>query len=175
MLWGVTPTTKQSRGKMETADIEKKWTISFKKLIYAVLITILFLALGIICFGEEIEIATCDLEKGLPQTLNLSPEQCKKIRQMSDRFWKDSQVMRARIMEKRLELKKALEHPNADPYNINKIERELNRLEHEFARMAQQTQARQRRVLTPEQINKMKDMSYEYGFHGYNIRVYKGP
>jgi len=71
--------------------------------------------------------------------------------------------MRARIMEKRFELKKALEDPNADPASINKIERELNRLEYEFARMAQQTQARQRQVLTPEQIDKLKAIPYKYG------------
>jgi len=156
------------------STVGKKEIIS-KELIYFVLIILILLGLVITVFGEEENMAVCDLDKSVPQALNLSPEQCKKIRQLADKFWKDSQVMRARIMEKRFELKKALEDPNADPASINKIERELNRLEYEFARMAQQTQARQRQVLTPEQIDKLKAIPYKYGSHRRNIRIYDRP
>jgi Spy/CpxP family protein refolding chaperone len=75
-------------------------------------------------------------------------------------------------MEKRLELRKLSEDPQADPYAINKVERELNSLEQELSRRAHQTEVDQRRVLTPEQINKMKDMPYGYGSQKYGRRGY---
>ncbi len=78
-------------------------------------------------------------------------------------------------MEKRLELKKALEDSKNNRYNINKIKRELNELEYEFARSAQRTEAKQRHVLTPEQVSKLKAIPYGYGSHGYNIRIYDRP
>lgn len=43
---------------------------------------------------------------------------------------------------------------------------------HEFSRKALRTEADLRRVLTPEQRDKMKDMDYGYGSRGYGRRGY---
>jgi len=75
-------------------------------------------------------------------------------------------------MEKHLALRRLSEDQKADPYAINKVEWELNILEQGFSGKAHRTEAEQRRVLTPEQRDKTKDMGYGYGSPGYNRRGY---
>jgi len=75
-------------------------------------------------------------------------------------------------MEKRLELGRLSEDPKTDPYAINKVERELNTLEQELSRRTYRTEVDQRRLLTPEQLSKMKDTPYGYGSEGYGRRGY---
>lgn len=70
-------------------------------------------------------------------------------------------------MEKRLELNSLSEDPKAELYTINKVECEHNTLEQKLSKRAHRTEIDQRRILTPEQINKMKDMPFRYGFKKY--------
>lgn len=165
-------TTGAEAGKRETTIFCCIAGTPIKRWFCIAVLVLLFIALCVVVFAGEPEPPGCDLESGLPATLNLSQEQCKKIQQLADRFRNDSAVIRARIMEKRIELMKVSENPKTDPHNINKIERELNELEHEFARKAQRTEAEQRRVLNPEQINKMRDVPYGYSPQGYGRRGY---
>jgi Spy/CpxP family protein refolding chaperone len=146
--------------------------MSIKRRFYVLVLVLLFLALCLAVFAGEPESISCDLQSGLPATLNLSREQCENMRQLTEKFRNDTAITRGKIMEKRLELKSLSENPKPDPQAINKAERKLNSLEHEFSRKAHRTEADQRRVLTPEQIGKMKDMDYGYGSQGYGRRGY---
>jgi len=55
------------------STVGKKEIIS-KELIYFVLIILILLGLVITVFGEEENMAVCDLDKSVPQALNLSPQ-----------------------------------------------------------------------------------------------------
>jgi Spy/CpxP family protein refolding chaperone len=69
-------------------------------------------------------------------------------------------------MEKRLDLKRLSKDPEANIYTIRKVERELNVLEQEFSRKISQVEIEHRRILTPEQINRIKDTAYGYNPQG---------
>lgn len=139
-------------------------------------LVLLFMFLCMVVFAGESgqQSSYCDLQSGSLSSLNLSREQHEKMRQLSDGFRKDTAITRGKIIEKRLELKSLSENPKPDPHAINKAERKLNSLEHEFSRKAQRTETDQRRVLTPEQIHKMKGMPYGYGSQGYGRKRYGG-
>jgi len=107
---------------------------------------------------------------GLAVTLNLSQKQREDLQQLADQFSNDTAAIRGKIMEKRLDLKSLSKGSDANIYTIRKVERELNVLEQEFSRKIHQVEIEHRKILTPEQINKMKDMSYEYGSQGYGRR-----
>ncbi|MDD5007795.1 MAG: Spy/CpxP family protein refolding chaperone [Syntrophorhabdaceae bacterium] len=142
-----------------------------KRRLYVTALVLFFMALCVAVFaGEPGQLPDlCDLQGGLAGTLNLSHEQCKKIQELADRFRNDSVAIRGRIMEKRFEHMKVSEDPQTDQHTINKLERELNDLEREFARMAQRAESEQRRVLNTEQIKKMSDSPYDgYGTQGYD-------
>ena len=127
------------------------------------------MALSVVVFAGEPEQRSgyCNLQSGLAGALNLSRAQCEGLRQLTDKFRNDAAITREKLMEKRFELRRLSDDPKANPYAINKVERELNFLEQEFKRRAQQIEIDQRRLLTPEQINKIKGMPYGYDSQGY--------
>lgn len=109
-------------------------------LLRIIIIVLLSLGLCVIVFAGETDqySGDCDLNSGSYATLGLSREQCSKMGQMSDRFRNDTAEARAEIAEKHLELRKLAEDPTTDPYTVNKIERELSRLEQEVVEKARQ-------------------------------------
>lgn len=149
-------------------------SMPIKRRLYVTALILFFMALCVAVFaGEPGQLPDlCDLQGGLAGTLNLSQEQCKKIQELADRFRNDSAPIRARIMEKRFEHMKVSEDPQTDQHTINKLERELNDLERELARMAQRAESEQRRALNTEQIKKMSDSPYGYGTQGYGPQGY---
>jgi len=148
--------------------------MSVKHWFFIIALVLLLMALCVAVFAGEPgqQSGYCDLQSGLPATLNLSRKQCEKMRQLTDRFRNDTAITRGKIMEKRLELGRLSEDPKTDPYAINKVERELNTLEQELSRRTYRTEVDQRRLLTPEQLSKMKDTPYGYGSEGYGRRGY---
>jgi len=149
-------------------------TVPIKRWLYVTALVLFFMALCVAVFaGEPGRLPDlCYLQGGLAGALNLSQEQCKKIQELADRFRNDSVAIRARIMEKRFEHMKISEDPQTDQHTINKLERELNDLERELARMAQRAESEQRRALNTEQIKKMSDSPYGYGTQGYGPQGY---
>jgi Spy/CpxP family protein refolding chaperone len=145
-----------------------------KQWFFIIALVLLFVALGVLVFADERgqQLGDCDVQSGLAATLNLSQSQCENMQQLTDRFHKDTAITRGKIMEKRIELKRLSEDTKAAPYAINNVGRKLNTLEQEFYSRAHQTAIDQKRFLTPEQINRMKDQPYGYGFHGYGGRGY---
>jgi Spy/CpxP family protein refolding chaperone len=145
-----------------------------KQWFFIVALVLLFIALCALVFADERgqQPGDCDVQSGLAATLNLSQRQCENMRQLTDRFRKDTAITRGKIMEKRIELKRLSEDPKADPYAINNVGRKLNTLEQEFYRRAHQTEIDQKRLLTPEQINRVKEIPYGYGSRRYGRRGY---
>jgi|WetSurSiteA1Bulk_404760.scaffolds.fasta_scaffold137753_2 Spy/CpxP family protein refolding chaperone len=130
------------------------------------------IAFSIVVFaGEPVQCSdSCETPSGFAATLNLSQKQREDLQQLADQFSNDTAAIRGKIMEKRLDLKSLSKGSDANIYTIRKVERELNVLEQEFSRKIHQVEIEHRKILTPEQINKMKDMSYEYGSQGYGRR-----
>ncbi len=112
------------------------------------------MALCVVVFaGEPVQCSdSCEAPSGLAAALNLSQKQRENLQQLADQFSNDTATTRGKIIEKRFEHKRLSEDPKANPYAINK---------------AQQTEVDQRRLLTPEQINKIKNMPYGYDSQGY--------
>lgn len=133
-----------------------------KRWFLVIALVLLFMALCAVVFAGESgqQSGYCDLQSGLAGSLNLSQTQCESLRQLANQFSNDTATTRSKIMEKRFELRRLSEDPRANPYAINRVERELNALEQVFYRRAQQTGAEQRRFLTPQQVKKINDMSY---------------
>jgi hypothetical protein len=127
------------------------------------------MALCVVVFaGEPVQCSdSCEAPSGLAATLNLSQKQREDLQQLADRFSNDTALMRGKIVEKRLVLKRLSKDPEANIFTITKVERELNLLEQEFSGKIHQIEIEHRRILTPEQINKMKDTLY-----GYDSQVY---
>jgi hypothetical protein len=154
-------TTGTRTGKEQTTILCCIPGMSVKRWLFIFALVLLFVALCVVVFadGPGQQSGYCDLQTGLPATLNLSRKQCRDMRQLTNRFFNDTAMARGKIMEKRLEIKMLSKSPNADPYAINKVERELNVLQRGFSRRAYQTEVDQRKLLTPEQIKKMKNMA----------------
>lgn len=166
--------------KPETADTREGLaetlcsilSMPIKRWLYVAAFILLFMALCVAVFAGEPgqHVGLCDFQGGLAGTLNLSREQCWRLRQLADKFQDDSAVVRGRNMEKRLALMKASKDPQTDLDTVNKLERELNALERELARRAQRIEVEQRRILSNEQIKKLRDNLYGYRTQGYDPR-----
>jgi Spy/CpxP family protein refolding chaperone len=149
--------------------------MSVKKGFFVVAIVLFFMALCVVVFAGEPgqQSGNCDLQSGSDPILNLSKTQCENIQQLTDRFRNDTATTRGKIIEKRIELRRLSEDLKTDPYVVNKVRGELNALEQTFSRRAYRTEADQRKLLTPEQINKIKDKPYGYGLRRYGGRGYE--
>ena len=141
-----------------------------KPKIYILAIVLLFFALCFIVFAGEPVPRGCELENGLFAELNLSKKQCEHIRQLYDEFRNKTAVLRGKIIEKRIVLKNLYDNPNTNPQAIQSNEHELNLLEREFERQARQTESKQKRYLTPEQREGMKDIRYGFSPRGYGMK-----
>jgi Spy/CpxP family protein refolding chaperone len=132
-------------------------------------LVLLFVAFCAVVFaGEPVQQpGPCDAQSGLAANLNLSQEQCEKLRQLAERFRSDTAATKGKIMEKRFELRRLSEDPKVDPNAIYRLQRELNILEQTLSRRVLQAETDQRRLLNPEQINKMNNVP-----NGYTLRVY---
>ncbi len=126
---------------------------------------LLFFALYVVVYAGETGLPRCDLQSGLAGVLNLSQQQCEDIQRVTDRFFDDTASIRNKIVEKRFELKDLSKAPKADSYVIDKKWQELSTLEQELSRRVRQTELEQKRLLSPEQIYKMKEM-----VNGYNLQ-----
>lgn len=140
--------------------------MSAKLLLQVILLALLFLGLCVIVFAGETErIAdNCDLSNGPYAARDLTREQRERMRQMSNKLSNDTAFTRARMAEKRLELKRAARDPNTCPYTTQKLENELATLQQELFAKIQRTHSGQSRLLTPEQANRFDETPYKNGF-----------
>ena len=143
-------------------------SIPIKHWLTIIAIILFSIALYVVVFaGEPVQCSdSCEAPSGLAANLNLSQKQREDLQQLADQFSNDTVPIRGKIMEKRLDLKRLSKDPEANIYTIRKVERELNVLEQEFSRKINQVEIEHRRILTPEQINRIKDTPYGYNPHG---------
>jgi hypothetical protein len=166
---------------METTGTKEEQTtilcrilaMPMKHWLFILVLVLLFLALYVAVFAGESESPRCDLQSGLAAALNLSQQQCEDIRRVTERFYDDTAGIRNKSVEKCFELKNLTKVPKADQYAVAKTERGLNALEHEFFRRIHQVELDQGRLLGPDQINKMKEMTSEYNLQPSRRRGYE--
>lgn len=80
-------------------------------------LALLFLALCVVVFaaGPAQQSGYCDSGSEVAVALQLSREQCEKMREITNRFFGDSASLRGKIAEKRLQLKRLYQDGRADP------------------------------------------------------------
>jgi len=118
---------------------------------------VLFLALYVVVYAGETGVPRCDLQSGLTGVLNLSQQQGEDMQRVADRFFNDTEDMRNKITEKRLELKNLSKDQKVDPHLLDKRGLELRSLEQELSAKTTTTGLAQKRYLTSQQLNKMKN------------------
>lgn len=157
----------------QTTELCRILAMPVKHWFFILALVLIFMALCVVVFAGEPGAPSCDLQSGLAATLNLSQKQCEDLRQLTDRFYNDTAVTRNKIVEKRLELRNPLKTSETEPHVINKRERELKALDQEFSRRAHQTEVDQRRLLSSDQIHKIKEMTYGYNLQRSGRRGYE--
>ncbi len=98
--------------------------------------------------------------------LNLSKEQMEKMWQMREKFRGDTQGLRYQLFQKRLEMRKAFADPKADEATILAKQKEMNALRQQMQDKTVQYRLEQRKILTPEQIQKLGEGGFGPGFGG---------
>jgi Spy/CpxP family protein refolding chaperone len=98
--------------------------------------------------------------------LNLSKEQMDKMWQMREKFRSDTQGIRYELFQKRLEMKKLFADPKADEATILAKQKEMNTLRQQMQDKMVQHRLEQRKVLTPEQIQKLGEGGFGPGMGG---------
>jgi hypothetical protein len=150
------------RREEETTMLCSILAMPVKHWFFILVLIVFFLALYVVVYAGETGAPRCDLQSGLPAALNLSQKQCNDLRRLTDTFYNDTAVTRNKIVENRLELRSSSKTSETDLVTLNKKERELRALEQEFLKKAHETEVGQRRLLTPEQTNKMKNIAAGY-------------
>lgn len=131
-------------------------TMPVRRWLFILALFLLFLARYVVAFARETGSPRCDLQSGLTAVLNLSQHQCEELRRVTNRSHDDTASIRNKIVEKRLEVKGLSRVSKAEPDVIGKKVEELRALEQDLSRRDRQTELDQQKLLTSEQLNKMK-------------------
>jgi len=99
--------------------------------------------------------------------LNLSKEQVDKMWQLNERFRNETEALRKELFQKRLDLKALYSDPKANEATLLAKQKEVNALHAQLAEKRAQFKIEQRKILTPEQIQKLGNISYGRGFGQY--------
>jgi hypothetical protein len=84
--------------------------------------------------------------------LNLSPEQLKEVKLIQQAYLKETQLLRAQIFAKRLELRESITNPNTKPEVIRLQHGEIAELENRSEEKVIDYLLKLRYLLTPEQL-----------------------
>jgi Spy/CpxP family protein refolding chaperone len=95
--------------------------------------------------------------------LNLTKEQQDKLSELRKRQWAETKPLRDEMYQKRQEMRQLWANPSADDVTITAKQKELNALQQKMQEKMVQFKLEQRRVFTPEQLNKMKDLPQGFG------------
>lgn len=145
------------RRQEETTMLCRILAMPVKHWVFILALIVLFLALYVVVYAEETGVARCDLQSGLAGVLNLSQQQCEDIQRATDRFFNDAADIRNKIVEKRVELKNLSKDQKVDTHLLDKRGLELRSLEQELSAKTTMTGLAQKRYLTSQQLNKMKN------------------
>lgn len=127
-----------------------------KRLMIGIMV-LLFLALTttVFAFGPRGGRGYSDFCR-MQEELNLTKDQSERLWQIRERYHTDTERLRYEIFQKSLELKTLYGDPKADKTTILNKQKELNALRLKLQDRRAQMRVEQREVLTPEQLNKLK-------------------
>ena len=103
---------------------------------------------------------------GVAADLNLSKEQMDKMWQTTEKFRTDTQKLRYELFQKRFEMKALFTDPKVDDAAIMAKEREISSLRQSMGEKIVQFRLAQRKILTPEQLQKLSEARLEPRFDG---------
>ena len=95
--------------------------------------------------------------------LNLSKEQQDKLSALRKRQWEELKPLADQMSQKRQEMRSLYTNPAANDATIIAKEKELNVLQQQMQDKAVQFRLEQRKIFTPEQLTKLKEMPYGHG------------
>ncbi len=95
--------------------------------------------------------------------LNLTKEQEDKLIELRKRQWEATKALRDQMYQKRQEMRSLFANPGTDDATIIAKQKELSGLQQKMQEAMVQFRLEERKVFTPEQLNKMKDLRYGYG------------
>ncbi len=98
--------------------------------------------------------------------LNLSKEQQDKLTALRKRQWEELKPLRDQMYQKRQEMRGLYTNPAAEDAAIIAKQKELNVLRQQMQDKAVQFRLEQRKIFTPEQLSKLKEMPYGRGACG---------
>jgi len=84
--------------------------------------------------------------------LDLSPEQAKELESIQQTYFRETQMLRAQIFSKRIELRNHIKNPNATIRSIRSKYLEINEIESRFEEKALEYLIKVRTLLTPDQL-----------------------
>jgi zinc resistance-associated protein len=94
-----------------------------------------------------------------PNYLNLSKEQIDKMEGLGNRYYSETRDLRYELSQKQLEMRKLFTDPKAEDAAILATEKELTSLRQKLMDKMAQIPVEMRKMLTPEQLQKIDQMS----------------
>ncbi len=98
--------------------------------------------------------------------LNLSKEQQDKLTELRKRHWEEVKPLRDEMYQLRQEMRQLFTDPATNAATILEKQKQINALQQRMQEKMVQFRLEQRKVFTPEQLNKMKDMPQGFGPRG---------
>ncbi len=98
--------------------------------------------------------------------LDLSKEQMDKMWQIKDKYRNEMRQTRYELYQKRLEARKLFTDPKADDATILAKQKEISALQQKMRDRMVQMKLEERRVLTPEQLQKLNETQRGWGRGG---------
>ncbi len=95
--------------------------------------------------------------------LNLTKEQQDMLRALRKRQWAELKPLRDQMYQKRQEMRDLYTNPAVDDKTITLKQGELNALQQQMQDKALQFRLEQRKIFTPDQLTKLKEMPYGQG------------
>jgi len=106
--------------------------------------------------------------------LDLSKEQKEKMKEVGNRFYADTRDLRYELLQKKLEVKKLFGDPRVDDATLMAKQKELIALKLKMMERKGQMKIEWRRILTPEQIQKLDRISMFRGMGGGHRGMHRG-
>lgn len=95
--------------------------------------------------------------------LNLSKEQQDKLIELRKKHWEQVKPLRDEMFQKRQEMRQLFANPATDDATILEKQKQITALQQKMQEKMVQFRLEQRKVYTPEQLNKMKDLPQGFG------------
>jgi len=106
---------------------------------------------------------------GSGEYLNLSKEQVDKMRGLRDRFYNETRDLRYEIAQKRLEMRKLFMDPKTDDATLLAKQKEMSGLRQKLQDKMAQMMIEGRKILTPEQFQKLDRTGIGLGGMGFGM------